>query len=152
MRAQTFQVLGTLRRIAQALDTHSKFLEQTVGFTVPQMLVLEALRFEASPLPAGHIARRISLSQGTVSLILDKLEARRLVNRSRDALDRRKVMVSLTADGHTVLAAAPPLLQAPFIRQFEGLSPEQREALLESLNRIAEMMHPNVAEAQWPTT
>ena len=64
MRTQTFLVLGALRRITQALDTHSKFLEQSVGFTVPQMLVLEASRFEAEPLSAGRIAERVTRATG----------------------------------------------------------------------------------------
>lgn len=141
MRTQTFLVLGALRRITQALDTHSKYLEQSVGFTVPQMLVLEASRFEAQPLSAGRIAERVSLSQGTVTLILDKLESRGLVSRARDEGDRRKVLVTLTAGGRRVLESAPPLMQAQFIRRFENLSAEQREGLVTSLERVAELMH-----------
>ncbi|MDT0495833.1 MarR family transcriptional regulator [Algiphilus sp. W345] len=141
MRTQTFLLLGALRRITQALDTHSKFLEQSVGFTVPQMLVLEASRFEAEPLSAGRIAERVSLSQGTVTLILDKLESRGLVSRARDEGDRRKVLVSLTAGGRRVLESAPPLMQAQFIRQFESLGAEQRKELVRSLERVAELMH-----------
>lgn len=140
MRTQTFLVLGALRRITQALDTHSKFLEQSVGFTVPQMLVLEASRFEAQPLSAGRIAERVSLSQGTVTLILDKLESRGLVSRARDEGDRRKVLVTLTARGRRVLESAPPLMQAQFIRRFENLSAAQREELVNSLERVAELM------------
>lgn len=150
MRAQTFQVLGVLRRITQALDTHSKSLEQSVGFTVPQMLVLEALRMESQPLSAGRLAERVSLSQGTVTLILDKLEARRLVRRNRDELDRRKVMVALTEGGREVLHAAPPLMQAQFIRRFEDLPEDERGALVEALSRIAGMMHTPVAEPLAP--
>lgn len=141
MRTQTFVVLGALRRITQALDTHSKFLEQSVGFTVPQMLVLEASRFEPEPLSAGRIAERVSLSQGTVTLILDKLESRGLVRRARDEGDRRKVLVTLTEGGRRVLESAPPLMQAQFIRQFENLPLGERDSLVRSLERVAELMH-----------
>ena len=102
---------------------------------------LEASRFEAQPLSAGRIAERVSLSQGTVTLILDKLESRGLVSRARDEGDRRKVLVTLTAGGRRVLESAPPLMQAQFIRRFENLSAEQREELVHSLERIAELMH-----------
>ena len=108
---------------------------------MPQMLVLEASRFEPEPLSAGRIAERVSLSQGTVTLILDKLESRGLVRRARDEGDRRKVLVTLTEGGRRVLESAPPLMQAQFIRQFENLPLGERDSLVRSLERVAELMH-----------
>lgn len=140
MHARTLQVLGALRRMTQALDTHSKKLEQTAGLTVPQVLVLEALRPETGPLSAGPLAGRVSLSQGTVTSILDRLESKGLIRRVRDRADRRKVLVSLTAAGRKGLAAAPPLLQTHFVQNFEGLPAAQQQRLVDAFEQVAGLM------------
>lgn len=140
MNLYSLRLLGELRRIAQALDTHSKYLEQTVGLTLPQVLVLEALRPEAAPLSAGLLAARVSLTQGTVTTILDRLEAKGLARRTRANDDRRRVLVSLTARGRRVLVAAPPLLQTHFINQFETLPDAEQATTVAVLERVVGLM------------
>jgi DNA-binding MarR family transcriptional regulator len=146
MSPQTLQLLSALRRITQALDTHSKALEGSAGLTLSQVLVLSALRPETAPLSAGYLAQRVSLTQGTLTSILDRLEAKHLVTRDRAAEDRRRVLVTLTPCGHEVLAAAPPALQAHFVQQFQRLPAHRRRQVVTALEDVAAMMR--VPEAQ----
>ena len=50
-------------------------------------------RYAQGPLTAGDIARHAGLTTGAVTGILDRLEKAGLVERFRDASDRRKVFV-----------------------------------------------------------
>jgi DNA-binding MarR family transcriptional regulator len=50
----------------------------------------------SGPQPAGAIAAPTALTPAAVTALVDRLEARGLVRRSRDAADRRKVMVEAT--------------------------------------------------------
>jgi DNA-binding MarR family transcriptional regulator len=51
----------------------------------------------AGPLPAGAIAAAIGLTPAAVTALVDRLEKRGLVARTRDTEDRRKVLVEPTA-------------------------------------------------------
>lgn len=136
--ARCTDVLITLRRIIRAIDLRSRQLMQQAGFTGPQLLVMQALA--ADELTAGELARRVSLSQGTVTSILDRLERRGLLQRVRSDTDRRRIFVSLTAEGRERLDAAPTLLQQRFIQRFVELRDWEQHQILASLQRLAEMM------------
>lgn len=140
------EVLVALRRITRAIDLRSKELEKQVGLTVPQLLVLQNLE-EAGELPVGEIARRVSLSQGTVTSVIHRLEAKGLVRRERGHKDRRKVGISLSPEGARQTAAAPELLQEAFISRFEQLDPWERKMLTASLERIATLMDAGTVDA-----
>ena len=132
------QILSALRRVIRAVDLHSRQLVQSHGLTGPQALVLKAVGHDS--LSAGVLAERVSLSQGTVTDILNRLEQRGLVTRVRSETDRRRVMVELSPAGRDCLASSPPLLQDRFASRFQELESWEQTQLLASLQRIAAMM------------
>ena len=69
-------MLVALRRIMRAADLYSRQLSKRAGLTTPQLLVLQAIR-DLGDVTIGTIARRVNLSQATVTTILDRLEQRR---------------------------------------------------------------------------
>src|SRR3546814_11753090 len=73
-------------------DLHSKQLAREVGLTTPQVVLLQAVR-DLGEVTTGQLSRRVSLSQGTVTTILDRLESRGLVERYRSAADRLAVQI-----------------------------------------------------------
>lgn len=132
-------VLSALRRIIRATDLHSKQLARDVGLTTPQAVVLQAVR-DLGEVTTGQLSRRVSLSQGTVTTILDRLEDRGLVERYRSAADRRVVHSRLTRRGRAVLRRAPPLLHERFTEAFRRLSAARQSRILATLDEVAEMM------------
>lgn len=133
------QVLISVRQIVRAIDLHSKKLIQEYGLTIPQILVLKAVENIETP-SVGKIADAINLSQGTVTQIIIRLEQRGLVIRSRDEVDKRKVLVRSTDNGTKVLESAPPLLHDKFITSFTNLMDWEQNMIISSLQRVAEMM------------
>ena len=136
-------VLISLRQIIRAIDLHSKRLEKESGLTGPQLLVLQQLATHEE-LTAGVIAREISLSQPTVTSIIDRLERKDLLKRERNQHDKRKVMLSMTEAGRAAVAKAPALLQDSFVRTFNQLEDWEQTLILSSLQRVSDMM--NAAE------
>ena len=132
------QVIVALRRVIRAVDLHSRTLLESHGLTGPQAIILKAL--QNGSLPAGELATRVSLSQGTVTDILNRLEKRGLISRIRDAKDRRRVLVEATDAALTLLEQSPPLLQESFAQRFSNLHDWEQPQLLASLQRIAAMM------------
>ena len=132
----TDEVLVSLRRVIRATDLHSKYLAKTTGLTAPQILLLQSIR-DKGQVTIGELANEISLSQATVTTILDRLEKRGLVYRERSAQDKRKVHAYLTDRG---LKVAPTPLQEHFVRQFSDLQNWEQTMIISSLQRVAHMM------------
>jgi len=136
---QLDQVLTSLRRVIRATDLHSKRLAKETGLTAPQILLLQAIRrLEGAAI--GQLANEVSLSQATVTTILDRLEKRGYIERARSTVDKRKVHVHLTDEGIEVLRDAPTPLQEQFARQFNDLQEWEQTMLITALQRVAQMM------------
>ena len=132
-------VLIALRRVIRATDLHSKYLSKTVGLTAPQLLILQSLR-ESEDLPVGELANKVSLSQATVTSIVDRLEKKSFVRRERSQTDKRKVLVQLAELGVVALKDSPTPLQENFVRQFNDLQDWEQTMMIASLQRVAQMM------------
>ncbi len=139
MATNSDTILSTLRQIIRAIDLHSKSLTKRYGLTGPQLLVLKELH-NREELTVGAVARNISLSQATVTIILDRLEKLEFVRRIRNTQDKRKVNISLSDKANQVLDSNPSLLQEDFIDRFELLQEWEKTLLISSLQRIAAMM------------
>jgi DNA-binding MarR family transcriptional regulator len=133
------EVLVALRRIIHATDLHSKGIRRESGLTIPQIVILKSVR-DLGEVTTGQISRQVSLSQGTVTSILDRLAERGLVERYRSPADRRVVHTRLTKDGKAVLRKAPALLQDRFVEQFGDLPARRQQEIVGVLRRVAEMM------------
>jgi len=136
---QIEEVLIALRRVIRATDLHSKYLAKTTGLTAPQILLLQTLR-DKGQITIGELAQEVSLSQATVTTILDRLEKRNLIYRKRSETDKRKVHAFLAEDAAEILKNAPIPLQEQFTRQFGDLQEWEQTMIISSLKRVAQMM------------
>ncbi len=132
-------VLVALRRVIRATDLHSKHLSKTTGLTSPQILLLHTVRDKGN-VTIGEIAQDMSLSQATVTTIIDRLEKRELIFRERSKADKRKVHAHLTEKGHEILKTAPVPLQDQFAKHFADLQEWEKTMIISSLQRVAFMM------------
>lgn len=140
------EVLVALRRVIRATDIHSSQLNKTSGLTAPQLLLMRTIS-RAGEASISEIAEAVSLSQATVTSILDRLEKRELLYRQRSELDKRKVHIVLTDAGLTMLANAPEPLQENFVRQFNALQDWEQAMIISSLQRVAHMMDADSIDA-----
>ncbi|MDP2698117.1 MarR family winged helix-turn-helix transcriptional regulator [Thalassospira sp.] len=132
-------VLVALRQIIRATDLHSKYIMKLCGLTVPQLMVLLAID-ELGDVTGRKISTHVSLSQATVTSILNRLESRGFVRRSRNATDRRVVNACLTDKGRDIVGDTPPLMDGAFMKRFEILQKSERNGILETLQKIANLM------------
>lgn len=140
------EMLIGLRKITQAIDLHSKFLHKTVGLTGPQLVILQELS-NLSSLSVSELSKSISLSQGTVTEIVLRLEKKALISKKKSDVDKRRTLISLTDDGRQLLKAAPSPLQATFVDSFHGLEEWEQLMILSSIKRVVQMMSAQQIEA-----
>lgn len=141
------ELLVALRQIVHAIDLHSKKLYKEVGLTGPQLVILRAIESTPAIVPK-RVAETVNLSQGTVTTILDRLQARRLISRERSTIDKRKLHLSLTAAGQNLLKAAPTPLQQDFLQRFNALETWEQTQILSSVQRLAVMMNAENLDAE----
>jgi len=140
------QLLISLRRVIRAISVHSRQLNKDSGLTVPQLIVMRKIAQLDAPL-AKQIAQEITLSAATVTTILDRLESRHLVIRTRSETDKRKVHLSLSEVGQKLLSDAPKPLQENFIKRYKNLEEWEQSQLLSAVERIASMMDASEIDA-----
>jgi DNA-binding MarR family transcriptional regulator len=140
------QLLISLRRVIRAIDIHSRQLNKLSGLTGPQLMVIQKIDQLDAPL-AKQIAQEINLSAATVTTIIDRLENRGMVIRTRSETDKRKVHLSLSDAGKTLLNSAPKPLQEHFIMRYQNLEEWEQSQLLSAVERIATMMDANEIDA-----
>lgn len=141
VHTESRKVLGCIRKIVHAVDTHSKRVEKAVGLTTPQLILLMAI-YDLGEVTASRLSAYVSLSLATVSTILDKLEGKGLVERYRSLDDRRVVHARLTARGEESVAHAPQVMDEVFLQRFAALSPDDQSRVLAALEHVAAMMEP----------
>jgi MarR family transcriptional regulator, lower aerobic nicotinate degradation pathway regulator len=108
-------VVNTLRRIVRALRLSSTEAERRLGITGAQLFVLQQLA-EHSSLSVGELAARTLTDQSSVSVVIARLCARKLVVRRPSPTDGRRVEVSVTSAGRAALRKAPKLAQTRLIQ------------------------------------
>ena len=133
-------VVSTLRQIIRAIDLQSKKLTKRYGITGPQLIVLKEIH-KGSDRPISVIAREVSLSQATVTSILDRLEQQGFAQRHRSSQDKRKVNILLTEKSQKILNTNPSLFQDEFTDEFEKLAEWEKHMILSSLKRLVTMLN-----------
>ncbi len=105
------------------------------GITHAQWMPLFKLASTKSATVAD-LARRCDLDAGSMTRLLDRLEAKQLCRRVRSESDRRVVNVEITPQGAEVCAPIPSILSEVNEQVLEGFSEEEREQLKAFLKRL----------------
>ena len=121
-----------LRRVVRVVHGYSKRAEHVAGLTGPQLWAIKVLA-ESAPIMVSDLARRMYLHPSTVIGILDRLETRGLVTRTRSTVDRRVVTVGLTRRGKETVKKVPVVAQGLLLKGMEALSDHDLEAISEGL-------------------
>jgi DNA-binding MarR family transcriptional regulator len=140
VRYRSFEVplYQALRRLQQSAEVHAKRLSRYGGLTPLQLLILQVLTVERR-LTASELAGLVSLSQASLSGVLDRLVARGMITRERDERDRRKQWLDLADAGREAIEEAPSLLPDHGLQRFIALPDWERHALLAALLRAADL-------------
>jgi MarR family transcriptional regulator, organic hydroperoxide resistance regulator len=99
------QLCFALYSASLAMTKLYKPLLEPLGLTYPQYLVMLVL-WEGDGITVSQLGERVALDSGTLTPLLKRLEASRLLLRLRDAADERRVLLQLTPAGRALKAKA----------------------------------------------
>jgi DNA-binding MarR family transcriptional regulator len=126
-------VLSMLRTADQLAVPMNEVLRQA-SLSLSQYNVLRILRGAAEEgLPCGEISERMVRRDPDLTRLLDRLEARALVARSRGTSDRRVVRANITKDGLRLLDSLDDAIQQTMRKTLAHMPAKRLDALCELL-------------------
>ena len=100
------------------------------------MAVLQHLAM-SGPLTIGEAAEHFGRAQSVVSEMVDRLVRRGLVERMRDARDRRRTLIWLTSQARGLLERAPQVLSGEQVaRALSSMSAAERSGLVRGMTAL----------------
>ena len=128
------------------MSTLTTAFARDVGISVPELLALENLETDGG-LGPSELARRLQLSTGAVTALVDRLEASGHAARAAHPSDRRRVVVTRTAKASDDLAREAAPLEREIRRLAESLSDDEREVVGRFLDAFISIIERAAAEA-----
>lgn len=135
----TDEIVDDIRRVFQLFAEQSRRVEHETGLTGSQLWVVKML-YDTSSMKVTDLARRMYLHPATTVGLLDRLEAKGLVQRSRSSKDRRVVHVVITELGRTLVEKSPEMAQGVLVKALEPLSDSKLNAISEGLRQVVKIL------------
>jgi len=144
-RSTTKQEL--LDKLVQEIDQHLSIIRQRLrepletefargGLTGPQRMVMQAL-VQSEGLSLKQLSAQVSLAHSTVSGIVDRLQARGMVVRSKDEADGRATVIAPSAPVRDFLTnRMPELAISPLTEALRSASDKERASVLRGLRKL----------------
>ncbi len=138
-----------LLSLSQTASTETALFHQAAaakyGLGITDMKTLNTL-LQEGPMTPGQLARRLSLTTGAITNVVDRLERRNLVSRAPDPKDRRKVIIAVNQE---TLDASENVYQSigeAFYALFGTYSTEELEFLARYFQTSIELTRREIAK------
>lgn len=132
-------IIDDIRRIFQVLTEQSRKIERETSLTSSQLWVVKILK-ETSPMKVSDLARSMYLHPATMVGLLDRLEAKGLVKRTRSEKDRRVVHIDLTDQGRELESDSPEVVQSLLVNGLVKLTAQELHSMSGGLERLVQIL------------
>lgn len=123
-------------------DTIRARLREQFGITLPRFDLMAQLEREPLGLTMGELSRRMMVTGGNVTTIVDQLENEQLVQRHTQEGDRRSYTVRLTPSGKTAFARMAAAHETWVVELFAHLSDAEQQQLHRLLGALKQVPTP----------
>ena len=123
-------------RTAVLLSLKGSDLFRKFGLTEAQFNVLFSLKYKETAWTQSDLGKRLVVTRASVTSVLDKLEAKGLVERKVVEGNRRIYHVDLTKSGRALVNKVEPRYREDIHEVMADLSPKTCETLIKHLERI----------------
>ena len=111
-------------------------LREQFGVTLPRFDLMAQLQKAPAGLTLGDLSRRLMVTNGNVTGLVERLVVAGEVDRAPHPADRRATTVRLTAAGRASFAAMARAHEGWIAALFQDLPPSDRVVLMEALGRL----------------
>ena len=122
-------------------DTIRSNLREDFGITLPRFDLMAQLERHPDGLSMGELSRRIMVTGGNITSIVDQLENEKLVIRLMSEADRRSYTVRLTLAGRQAFTRMAQAHEQWVVQLFVDLSERQQSQLHSLLGHLKTSIH-----------
>jgi MarR family 2-MHQ and catechol resistance regulon transcriptional repressor len=133
--ATALKLLVVLSRAHAAVTRHTEADIVRHGLTPTEFAIVEAL-YHRGPLLLGEVQRKILVSSGGITYLVDRLVAKGLVQRQECPEDRRARYAALTPDGRALLDRIFPEHARSVRHAMAGLTEAEQAQAIALLRRL----------------
>lgn len=126
------RAMDGLRRLVRVLRSSNADAERDTGITAAQLFVLKHIAEHPGGSLGGVVSRTLT-TQSAASEVVARLVARGLVTKGAAPDDRRRAVLSATAEGLRIVRATAPPIQERLIAALARLPGIQQEAIAHGL-------------------
>jgi DNA-binding MarR family transcriptional regulator len=135
----TLDFLRLIWGLNHAVERLSVRMSSSLGITAQQRMVIRCVG-KYPGITAGALARLLHTDAGTISTTIARLEQRRLLKRTRDPRDGRRITLGLTIDGRAFDRPAPHTVEAAVERMLATAPTRQLANAVEVITRLTEVL------------
>jgi len=128
---KTIDALNSYIKLIRSAETISSKINLTLssyGLTESQFGVLDSL-LHLGPMKQKELGKKILKSGGNITMVINNLETRGLVKRSKGEKDKRQFIIHLTPRGKKSIRTSLPHIIKKIKKQFEILNKEEQREL-----------------------
>lgn len=130
-------VLYELVRAYQAFESYSAVHIRAMGLTASQFDIIATLG-NTEGMSFRDLGERTLITKGTLTGVVDRLEAKGLVRRVASAVDGRSQLVQLTKSGEKLFGKVFPAHLCHLAQAFSGFSQKNLETAEKALQQLKE--------------
>jgi MarR family 2-MHQ and catechol resistance regulon transcriptional repressor len=131
----TLKLWVVLSRAQAAIEAHARADVARHDITLAEFGILEALHHKG-PMLLGEVQKKILVSSGGITYLVDRLEKKGLVERRQCPEDRRARYAALTPEGEALIQKIFPEHARALEHALSGLNPAEKEEAIQLLRKL----------------
>lgn len=125
-------------RLRVALQLHTDIFFRSMQYNITQaQLALMVRLIEYGPCSQNRLGRLAALDSASIVGVMARLRARKFVTIKKDTIDKRRIVIDLTAEGRRTALKAMALGRDANDQTLAALNEAQRKQLLDLLTLMA---------------
>ena len=133
--SRNLKTVAVILRTSQSIQELIKKDAATHGLNPTEFVVLELL-YNNGDQPIQVIGKKVLISSGSITYVVDKLEQKKLVIRKECPEDRRVTYAAITDHGKVLMNQIFPHYEMKIDEIFEQLAHEDIDKVIELLKRV----------------
>ncbi|MBA5850070.1 MarR family transcriptional regulator [Clostridium sp. cel8] len=133
------RLIKILKRFMNGIHKNMEKSFKDLNLTVPQMMVVMTL-ISHGKMKISDLSKKISLSNSTVSGIVDRLEKQNTVERIRGKKDRRVVYVNVTPEFRKIIKEKHEQVDTIVKSIVDSATPEELDTVTKGLDTLEKIM------------
>jgi len=140
------EIVGAIRRLVRAVYLDTAKMSKQFGLTGPQSAVLRIL-VKKGPISSAELSRKLYVTPANITGIIDRLEKKGLVERTRKDGDRRIALITLTESGMNLGKTLPDPIENKLISELADLESGHVQMLGLAIKQILKLIDVKGIEA-----